>query len=64
MLPLQQPSVEIQMQLCSVLAAYAASQEKISSKPLKAEVKKVLQAVLMQEDWQAIAEAAAASCFE
>lgn len=58
---LQQPSIEIQTQLWSILEAHAASQDKILSKPLKAEVKKVLQVVLVQEDWQEIAEAAATS---
>jgi hypothetical protein len=58
---LHQPSVEIQTQLWFVLEAYEASQEKILSQSLKAEVKKVLQDVLTQEDWQEIAEAVAVS---
>ena len=58
---LQQPSVEIQTQLWSVLEAQEALPEKILSPALKAEVKKVLRDILTQEDWQAIATAAAES---
>jgi hypothetical protein len=55
---LSQPAVDIQTQLW---AALEASQANLLSPSLKADVKEILRRVLTQDDWHAIAEAAAES---
>jgi hypothetical protein len=58
---LNQPSAEIQTQLWAALEAYDASQATILPPSLKTDVKGILRSVLTQEDWHAIAAAAAES---